>query len=522
MIHKIRKSYRNTNYAGLIKRRIAPQMGIVIRQSIRTVAVTYFGIALGFVNTLWFYPLVLSKEEIGLTRTLISVGVLLATFASLGTGTIPVKFFPYFKDKAKQHSGFLFFLLVLGAAGFTLFLIAFVLFQSTFVRVFSAEAPLLVRYMYYLVPLTAIMITTTIFESYLTVQQMPVVPSFIREVLIRFSFTCGLLAIAAHWIGFPVFVSMIIVTYGLGLAALIGYTAYKHCLFLAPNFTIFKSRYLKSVAVFGGFVILGNASGSLIATIDGLMLSAYKGLGSTGIYTIAFFVATVIEIPKRSLSQVVIPMVAEANKNKDVPKLEELYKKSSINQLIIGGLIFLGIWCNIDNIYRLIPNGAIYSQGKWVVFYIGLAKIFDMVTSINGEIIGTSKYYRMDLFFLFLLGAFGIFTNWVFIPILGMTGAAVATALSVFLFNTIRFIYILIKFRIHPFSFNTIKIFVLAALVLLGNAVLPPLSNAFADIVYRSLCIGITFVGLTVAVGASVDINTTLMKVLRLLRERIG
>ena len=64
-------------------------MGIVIRQSIRTVAVTYFGIALGFVNTLWFYPLVLSKEEIGLTRTLISVGVLLATFASLGAGTIP-------------------------------------------------------------------------------------------------------------------------------------------------------------------------------------------------------------------------------------------------------------------------------------------------------------------------------------------------------------------------------------------------------------------------------------------------
>lgn len=67
-------------------------MGIVIRQSIKTTIVTYIGFAIGYVNTLFLFPLVLSKEQIGLTRLLISVSFLFATFASLGAGNIPNKF----------------------------------------------------------------------------------------------------------------------------------------------------------------------------------------------------------------------------------------------------------------------------------------------------------------------------------------------------------------------------------------------------------------------------------------------
>jgi len=62
-------------------------------------------------------------------------------------------------------------------------------------------------------------------------------------------------------------------------------------------------------------------------------------------------------------------------------------------------MLFLGIWCNIDSIFELIPNGEIYSPGKWVVFYIGLSKLFDMATGVNQEIVGTSKYYKIDLLF---------------------------------------------------------------------------------------------------------------------------
>jgi O-antigen/teichoic acid export membrane protein len=208
-------------------------------------------------------------------------------------------------------------------------------------------------------------------------------------------------------------------------------------------------------------------------------------------------------------------MVSEANRLKDTSTLEVLYKKSSINQSVIAGILFLGLWFNVDSIFGLIPHGDVYIQGKWVVFFIGLAKVFDMVMGINAEIIGTSRYYRMDLLLLVLLGGIGIAANFVFIPIFGMTGAAMASALSVILFNLMRFIFIFVKFRIHPFSLGTIKILCIAAAVVVLNGVLPSLPSTLADIAFRSIVLGTVFIGLSIAAQVSDDINTIVVKVAR-------
>jgi O-antigen/teichoic acid export membrane protein len=496
-------------------------MGIVVRQSFKTVVLTYLGAALGFVNTLWLFPLVLTEEQIGLASLLISIAVFFSTFALLGAGNIPNRFFPYFKNEEKRHSGFLFFLLAIGGAGFVLFTAVFVIFQDHLAAYYLPKAPQLVHYFYLCIPFTGILIFNTIFESYLIVQQRPVVPNFVREVMVRLLMCAGLLSLFFHWMEFHAYVLLIVGTYGLGMIILILYAQKEHVLFLAPDLTIFRSRYLKSIGVYAGFILMGNVSGAIMLNIDSFMLGAYKGLASLGVYKIAFFVASVIEIPKRSLSQVLVPLVAAANRQKDTATLETLYKKSSINQSIIGGLLFLGIWCNVDNIFGLMPHSEIYIQGKWVVFYIGLAKVFDMATGINSEIIGTSRYYRMDLVFYIMLGVIGIGANIIFIPLFGITGAAIAIALSVFLFNTIRFFYILIKFKIQPFSFNTIKLSVLALCVILGNSALPSLSNRIYDIMYRSAFIGISFFGLAIVLNISEDINTVGMKVFRRMRDKI-
>jgi O-antigen/teichoic acid export membrane protein len=490
-------------------------MGIVVRQSLKTVVLTYLGVVLGFVNTLWLMPLILSQEQLGLVKTLTNMAVFFATFAVLGAGNIPNRFFPYFKNEETQHRGFLFFLLMIGAAGFAAFTVIFLLFRETVAGFYLQNAPILIHYLFLCIPFAGIIIFNTIFESYLIVQQRPVVPNFTREIWIR-SITCiGLLLMLVHGMSFDTYVLLIVGTYGSGLMILVYYTSRQGLLFLTPNWWIFKSRYIKSISVYAGFILMGNASGAILANIDGLMLSAYKGLGSTGIYSIAFLIATVIEIPKRSLSQVLVPMVSAANRLKDTTTLEILYKKSSTNQSIIAGLLFLGIWCNIDSIFTLIPHGDVYIQGKWVVFYIGLAKVFDMVMGINAEIIGTSRYYRMDLLFLVILGCVGIAANIILIPMLGPTGAGMASALSVVLFNIMRFIYIFVKFRIHPFSLSTIKVIVITAVVVAGNAALPRLTFALADIAFRCLFLSVSFIGLSIVFKVSDDINTVLVKVVR-------
>ena len=487
-------------------------MGIVIRQSLKTVAVTYLGIALGFVNSLWLYPYVLSEEQIGLSRVLINAAFLLATFASLGSANIPNRFFPYFKDRQNKHNGFLFFLLLLGFFGYLLFLALFLSLKPLIFSIYRDSAPLLVDYYYYLIPFTAIVLFWSILEAYTIIQQMPVVPSFVREVLVRGLIGTALITLLLRWIDFHGFVNLVVLSYGVLLLVIVLYLRSQQLLFLEPNRSVFKSGHVKGMLVYGGFVLLGNASGAVIANIDGLMLSAYSGLRSTGIYTIAFFIANIVEIPRRSLSQVLIPLVTEANKNDDFAMINTLYKKSSINQLIVGGLLFIGLWCNIENVFLLIPHGEVYLQGKWVVFWIGLSKLFDMTTGINAEIIGTSKYYKYDLLFYVLLCILGVITNMIFIPIYNLTGAAFASAISIFLFNTMRFCLIAVKYKMQPFSLSTLTVILLGAGIIASSAIVPSLWHPLVDIAVRSTVIAVVFIGVVLFTRVSVDINTVAQK----------
>lgn len=482
-------------------------MGIVIRQSIKTTGITYVGFAIGYLNTLLLFPLVLSKEEIGLTRLLISVSFLFATFASLGAGNIPTKFFPYFRDESKQHNGILAFILTIGVIGFLLFVVIFFLLKDVIFSIYSKNSPLLLDYFYYFIPFTFIVVLTTIFDSYLIVQQKPIVPSVVREILMRLLISLGLTAILLNIFTFKTFANSIIFYYAIGLLILIIFIKREKVFFLKPDFKILKSPHLKEMLVFAGFVIMGNASATIIANIDSLMLSAYSGLGSAGIYTIAFFIAAVIEIPKRSISQVVIPIVSQANKDGDIPKLKELYQKTSLNQMIVGGLLFLGIWCNIDSIFKLIPNGEVYLPGKWVVFWIGLSKLFDMSTGVNQEIVGTSKFYKIDLFFYIFLAVIAVITNLIFIPKYGVTGAALASAVSIFLFNSIRFFFLLYVLKIQPFSFGTIKVLIIFFVTLLVSSLINPFANFIWDLIFRSALIFCLFVGFTLLLRVSEDVG---------------
>jgi hypothetical protein len=54
-------------------------MGVIQKQGIANTIVSYTGIAIGFINILILQPLMLSPDEIGLTRILYSVSSLIAT-----------------------------------------------------------------------------------------------------------------------------------------------------------------------------------------------------------------------------------------------------------------------------------------------------------------------------------------------------------------------------------------------------------------------------------------------------------
>ena len=156
----------------------------------------------------------------------------------------------------------------------------------------------------------------------------------------------------------------------------------------------------------------------IVTKIDMIMIQRLMDLEHVAFYTVAFFIGNAIKVPGKSIGAISIPLVAKAWEKQDYKEIQTLYTKSSINQLIIGGVLFLCIWLNIDEIFSLLPTK--FQGGKWVVFYIAIAQLFSMANGINGTIIVNSKYYRYDLYTNVILVFVTVVTNYLLIPEYGI------------------------------------------------------------------------------------------------------
>ena len=95
-----------------------------------------------------------------------------------------------------------------------------------------------------------------------------------------------------------------------------------------------------------------------------------------------------------------------------------------------------------------------------MVLYIGIGKLMDVAFSVNSEILVFSKYYRFNLIATIGMSILIVALNYWLIPIYGIEGAAMASALVMLLYNLTKFIFLKIRLGFSPFSTETLKILV--------------------------------------------------------------
>jgi O-antigen/teichoic acid export membrane protein len=264
-------------------------------------------------------------------------------------------------------------------------------------------------------------------------------------------------------------------------------------------------------------VLVGGASAMLVSKLDMIMIGKLIGYKEVAFYTVAFFIGNVIRVPGRAIGSIAAPLLSKAWERNDVNEIKDIYVKSSINQLLFGGLIFLGLWLNIEDGLSLLPEK--FQGGTLVVLFIAISQLFNVTTGVNGIIIINSKYYKFDLYSNVVLLIITIFLNFIFIPessplsvyhIVGINGAAFATALSVIIFNTIKLIFLYIKMGIQPFTFSTIKAIVLIIVVYLfiNNIIFP--NDVFYRLILRFTMLFSLYIPLMILFNISEDVNKIL------------
>ena len=104
-----------------------------------------------------------------------------------------------------------------------------------------------------------------------------------------------------------------------------------------------------------------------------------------------------------------------------------------------------------------------YLDAKWVFFLVGLYRIVDMGTGVSSQIISTSTLWRFEFFtgitlILLTLPLTYILTK----SSLGILGPPVATLFSFIVYNSIRYWFLLYKFKLQPFTIKTLYTVLLA------------------------------------------------------------
>ena len=488
-------------------------MGIIQRQSIKHTLVNYVGVAIGLLSTIFIYPR--ATELYGLYQLVFGSSVIVMSIFLLGFNVLAIKFFPRFKNEQNGHNGFLRLLLQGGLMGFILFLLFFPLVRYILLDLLfsnNENKGLFVDHFYYIIPIVFFFIFNNLFLKYISNFQRIVIPTILDQLLIKLVLPSIVVLYLLKLIDLRLFFICIVVNYFLVFLGLIIYTNHLNQLHLKKQSGFIDKHLVKEMKSYASFGMLNALGNQLAFRIDMLMVAGLVSISSGGIYAIVNILIDVITKPAKAITAIANPIISDSWEKNDTKEIEKIYKKSSIVLLISGLYIFLGIWLSVDDLFAIMPNSEAMRQGKYVILFLGLAKLFDLATSVNTQIIANSSKFKFNFYALLLLAVLNIVFNLVFILVydMQMVGAALATLCSLGLFNTMKLIYIKSQFDMQPFSAKTIVLFAIAGVSFAICYLLPLDFHPIMNILLRSIMLSLIFIAAVLKFKISDDFNQTI------------
>ena len=480
-------------------------MGIIQQQTLKGTFFSYLGVLIGFISINMIQPHALTTEQVGLTGLLLTYSALFSKFATLGfSGTS--RYFPYFRNEEKKHHGYLFLYSIISLIGIAIFVGVIFFFKSAIISSKAQKSPLFSSYYWYLVPLIFFSVYFDVFDLYSRLLYNAISGRVLQEFTKRLFILVAILLVFFKQISFNMFMLLWLIANVLPTVLLAGRLVINKQFFFKPDLEFLDRDMVKKLTKISLLGILVGSSPLIVNNIDSYMINSKLGLSATGVYTIAAYFATVITLPSRSLYNISTTVVAESFKHNDLANIKMVYEKSCINQLIASLFLLILIWANVDNIFTFLPPG--YQAGKFVVLFIGFQYLIDSATGINGVILNTSKYYMYDGYFYLLLVGVTIGTNMLLIPIFGITGSAIAAAITTLAYNLFRYIFIWVVFKMQPYTLKSPLTLLVGGLIYLASMwLVPQIHNIIIDTLVRSAFIGATY-GLAVYyLNLSEDVN---------------
>ena len=483
-------------------------MGTIAKQSFYNSVSIALAFLLGGVNTVYLYPTHMGSALQGLVVALLALSNLVQPFISFGVQYAVIKFYSSCETKEEKDK-LLSFSLILPLVVFILLLIITFFFHHQITDFIASENQEMGKYAYLIL---AVAFSTALFEvfyNWLRIQLYSVFGNFLKEFFPRALIFTLLMIYAFGGIDLDGFIMALILGYYIRLFLLVVYSLIKY----TPKFSFALPLEFKSILRYSLLIFMSGTAASLILDIDKSMISNILTVENVAYYSVAIFIAAVIEFPGRAMFQIISPLVAKALNDDDTPTLIKLLKKSANNLLLVSGLLFLLINLNLNDFYAWVNLGD-YTVALEVVLIVSMGKLFSMSLGCLNNIITNSKYYVYVFWFSTISAVLAVVLNLYLIQWYGIIGAAYATLMVIVLINFLKILLVQLRFKINPYSNKT---FLSLGIVLLLYLTISEMSFDYAPfvaLVLRSTLITVAFSLLAYLLRLTDDVQQFLGKIL--------
>lgn len=452
---------------------------------------SYTGILIGFVYLIFLLPAALSKEELGLTRFLLSMAILLGALFPIGISNFTLRFFPQFRDAKSGHHGFLRLTLLFALGGFVLMVVVLFMLRGLLAEWYSGT-PAIVEYGYLVLPMSFSIGMFTVLNTYCMSLFKSAAGAFLNDVLIRIVLLIIALLHLSGLTSFEVFLHASATSYLLQLLILLFYVLkIDNGLQHSIDWNFIRANNPKNFLTYLAYIAPATLASMALRQIDTALLGSdiagSNALEGVAIFTVAYTLTVLIDTPATSLARISDAKISDAIHRNDLKFVARAYHSSVRLLAVIGGLLYVGILINLDNLWLIMPDD--YSSGTTVVYILGLSAFVNMATGINGSLLALSAHYRKVAWLLVAFVVLALVLNLMLIPALGITGAAIAGAGSYISYNICKSWIVWREFGVQPLDSSLVIVSVLMVSCYFMNEMIPTVSNVYLDSAMRSAII---------------------------------
>jgi O-antigen/teichoic acid export membrane protein len=191
----------------------------------------------------------------------------------------------------------------------------------------------------------------------------------------------------------------------------------------------FRAFHIKNLSVFSFWIFLTSSGSLIFSYTDTILISIFMNTSEVGIYRTALQLASVGSFTTLAFQTVLYPKISSWAAEGKVTEIENSFARACTYSLFLAVPTCIGGWILGERLLYYL-YGASFTGGTIPLFFLLLVQIVNIFMFLGTMSLNALDHPK-DAFTITLIASLvNILLNLVFIPVMGITGAAIATLIS--------------------------------------------------------------------------------------------